>query len=46
MWLLKRLICLIRDHVFAAIHVQEVSYQYCLRCGSVEAVKVHTRQGR
>ncbi len=43
MWLLRRLMCLVRDHVNAAVNVRGDSYQYCLRCGTVEPVKVHVR---
>ena len=43
MWLLRRLMCLVRDHVFAAVSVKEDAYQYCLRCGTVEPVKVPAR---
>ena len=46
MWLLRRLMCLIRDHVFAAVKVKDDAYQYCLRCGTVETVKVHSHNLR
>ncbi len=46
MWMLRRLMCLIRDHVYAAVNVRDNEYQYCLRCGTVEAVHVHAHDPR
>ena len=46
MGLIRRFMCLVREHVFAAISVKDDSYQYCLRCGTVAPAKVHARDLR
>ena len=37
MWLFKYLVCLRRSHIFINLIWQDLPYQYCLRCGRVEA---------
>lgn len=36
MWIFKYLVCLARKHIFASIILQNLPYQYCLRCGKVQ----------
>ncbi len=36
MWVLKNLVCIVRKHIFAAITMRDLPYQYCLRCGKLE----------
>jgi hypothetical protein len=36
MWIFKYLVCLVRKHIFASIILQDLPYQYCLRCGKVQ----------
>ncbi len=39
MWALKYLVCLFRNHAFAAITAGRAEYHYCLRCGKIEALR-------
>jgi hypothetical protein len=36
MWILKYLICLVRNHAYDIIFLGKSPYRYCLRCGKVE----------
>jgi len=36
MWILKYLICLVRNHAYDTIFLGKSPYRYCLRCGKVE----------
>jgi len=37
MWIFKYLVCLMHSHSFVGITWKDSPYQYCLRCGKVEA---------
>lgn len=37
MWIFKYLVCLMHNHCFVDITWKDSPYQYCLRCGQVEA---------
>jgi len=36
MWILKYLVCLMRNHILTDFVWQDSLYQYCLRCGKVK----------
>jgi len=42
MWILRSLVCLIRNHIFAYIVWQDSPYRYCLRCGKFEVQRAVT----
>ena len=37
MWIFKYLVCLMHSHSFVDVTWKDSLYQYCLRCGKVEA---------